>query len=91
MTNYPAPYLNGRSMVVSPIAYAAGAEGEALETVISEAGGSEEMAFATLDLEAIRAYRKNAVWGPHFRRPELYAGLTDPGTVPPFEPDAMVH
>ena len=91
MTNYPAPYLNGRSMVVSPIAYAAGAEGEALETVISEAGGGEEMAFATLDIEAIRAYRKNAVWGPHFRRPELYTGLTDPSAVPPFEPDAMVH
>ena len=91
MTNYPAPYLNGRSMVVSPIAYAAGAEGEALETVVCEAGGGEELAFATLDLEAIRAYRKNAVWGPPFRRPELYAGLTDPGAVPPFEPDALVH
>ncbi len=91
MTNYPAPYLNGRSMVVSPIAYAAGAEGEALETVVCQAGGDPEMALATLDVDAIRAYRKNAVWGPHFRRPELYADLTDPGAVPTFEPDAMVH
>ncbi len=91
MTNYPAPYLNGNSMVVSPIAYAAGAEGEALETVVCRAGNAAEMALAALDIEAIRAYRKNAVWGPYFRRPELYADLTDPAAVPPFEPDAMVH
>jgi len=91
MTNYPAPYLNGRSMVVSPIAYAAGAEGEALETVVAEAGAGEEMTLATLDIDAIRAYRKNAVWGAAFRRPELYAALTDPDAVPPFEPDALVH
>ena len=91
MTNYPAPYMNGRSMVVSPIAYAPGAEGEALETVIAEAGGGEEIALATLDIDAIRTYRKNAVWGPPFRRPELYAGLTDASAVPPFEPDALVH
>ena len=91
MTNYPAPYMNGRSMVVSPIAYAPGAEGEPLETVVTEAGGGEAVALATLDIDAIRTYRKNAVWGPPFRRPELYAGLVDTNAVPPFEPDALVH
>ena len=83
--NYPAgvPDCNGRSTVVDGAAYLPGQDGSR-DTCILEAGGEEGIFLARLDLDQLRQYRASEVHGNAYRRPRLYASLTDTRVRPPF-------
>jgi N-carbamoylputrescine amidase len=78
LANYPAPQQNGHSVVFDPIAF--GADGESRDTTVFEAGREAGVFVVSLDLEALREWRRAEVWGGAFRRPEVYGPLTDPRT-----------
>ncbi|HEX8136295.1 MAG TPA: carbon-nitrogen hydrolase family protein [Pyrinomonadaceae bacterium] len=83
MTNYPAPQNNGRSVAFDAVAYPV-PDGEPRNTLIIEAGESEDVYLATFDLEALRAYRERESWGNAYRRPRLYGALAATEVQPPF-------
>lgn len=83
MTNYAAPQNNGRSVAFDAVAYPV-PDAEPRNTLIIEAGESEDVYLATFDLEALRAYRERETWGNAYRRPRLYSALTATEVRPPF-------
>jgi len=83
MTNYAAPQNNGRSVAFDAVAYPV-PDAEPRNTLIIEAGESEDVFMATFDLEALRAYREKESWGNAYRRPRLYGALTAAEVRPPF-------
>ncbi len=87
MTNYAAPQNNGRSVAYDAVAFCA--EDEPRDTLIIEAGETEDVYLATFDMDSIRAYREREAWGNAYRRPRLYRMLTAEEVEPPFiRPDA---
>lgn len=82
MANYPAPQCNGHSIAVDPICF--DAQGVSRDTTVLEAGEEEGVFVAEFDLDAIRAYRQNEVWGNAYRRPRLYGALTAAEVQQPF-------
>ena len=88
MSNYAAPQNNGHSIAFDAAAFSAGKnpgeDGEPRETLIIEAGESEDVYIATFDLDSIRAYRERETWGNAYRRPRLYGMLTTTEVKPPF-------
>ena len=82
MTNYAAPQNNGHSVAYDAVAFRG--EDEPRDTLIIEAGESEDVYLATFDLDSIRAYRERETWGNAYRRPRLYAMLTDGEVEAPF-------
>jgi predicted amidohydrolase len=97
MTNYPEthPDGNGRSLAISPIAWerdGSKPRPKYRETLLLETGPAPGIYYCEFDLDAIRDYRRNSIWGPTFRRPETYAALVDPRLVPDYvENDALIH
>lgn len=88
MTNYAAPQNNGHSIAFDAVTYPI-SDGEPRDTLIIEAGESEEVYLATFDLDSLRAYRAREAWGNAYRRPRLYNLLTATEVQPPFvRPDA---
>lgn len=83
MTNYAAPQNNGHSVAFDAVAYPV-PDGEPRDTLILEAGESEDVYVATFDMESIRAYRERESWGNAYRRPRLYRRLTETDVQPPF-------
>jgi predicted amidohydrolase len=83
MTNYAAPQNNGHSAAFDAVAYAV-PDGAARDTLIIEAGESEDVYLATFDMDSIRAYRERETWGNAYRRPRLYRRLTATAVEPPF-------
>lgn len=83
MTNYAAPQNNGHSVAFDAVAYPV-PDGEPRDTLIIEAGDSEDVYLATFDIESIRAYREREAWGNAYRRPRLYRRLTETDVQPPF-------
>ena len=83
--NYPAgvPDCNGHSTVFDGVAYLPGMEGSR-DTCILEAGEEEGIRLARLDLKQLRRYRASEVHGNAYRRPGLYAALTETQVDPPF-------
>ena len=83
--NYPAgvPDCNGHSTVFDGVAYLPGMEGSR-DTCLLEAGEEEGICLARLDLEQLRRYRASEVHGNAYRRPGLYAALTETRVDPPF-------
>ena len=83
--NYPAgvPDCNGHSTVFDGVAYLPGMEGSR-DTCILEVGEEEGIHLARLDLEQLRRYRASEVHGNAYRRPGLYAALTETQVDPPF-------
>ncbi len=83
--NYPetVPDCNGGSSVFDGVAYLPGLAGSR-DTCILQAGGTEGIYFAQLDLEQLRGYREREVHGNAYRRPELYGALTGAKIEPPF-------
>jgi len=67
MTNYPAPYQNGRSVAF-----------DAFGTCLVEAGEDEGIFLARFDLEAMRRQRGKTIWGNAYRRPHRYGLLSSP-------------
>lgn len=74
MTNYPAPYMNGRS-----VAFDAAAE------PLGEAGPEETILYVNVDLASLRFYRERTIWGDSYRRPHRYDDLTDQKELPVFQ------
>ncbi|HXG64114.1 MAG TPA: carbon-nitrogen hydrolase family protein [Blastocatellia bacterium] len=88
MTNYAAPQENGHSVAFDAVAYPV-EEGEPRDTLVIEAGESEDVYLASFDMDSIRAYRARETWGNAYRRPRLYGMLTTTEVQPPFiRPDA---
>jgi predicted amidohydrolase len=69
MTNYAAPQHDGRSCTFGP-------DGAA----IALAGADEEVVLADLDLERVRAFRRQEEGRVTSRRPELYAAISGRAT-----------
>lgn len=95
MANYPGehPEANGRSLAVSPIAWERPdpeARSQFRETILLEAGAGAGIFYGRFDLPAMRAYRKNAIWGPHFRVPEAYYSLVDRSLCTPYIPNQII-
>ena len=86
MTNYAQPQNNGHSLAIDAVAYPI-PDGEPRDTVIIEAGGSEDVYLAPFDMVSIRAYRKRETWGNAYRRPRLYKVLSSEEVNPPFRRD----
>lgn len=82
MTNYAAPQHNGHSVAFDPVAF--DPVDVARDTLLVEAGGSEEVYLAAFDLQQIREYRQRETWGNAFRRPHRYGLLTAPEVAAPF-------
>lgn len=97
MTNYPNSHVdgNGRSLAISPIAWErdpAGRRPKYRETLLLETGPEPGIYYCSFDLEAIRDYRRNSIWGDTFRHPEAYGPIVDPKLVPPYvENPALIH
>ena len=88
MTNYAAPQNNGHSAAFDAVAYPV-MDGDARDTLIVEAGESEDVYLASFDMDSLRAYRERETWGNAYRRPRLYHALTAADVGPPFiRPDA---
>lgn len=68
MANHAAPRENGHSMVI-----------DFHGTIVQEAAEGEAVIIRELNLDALREYRKDALYGKHHRRPALYGPLTFPG------------
>ena len=83
MTNYAAPQNNGHSVAFDAVAYPV-IDGEARDTLIIEAGETEDVYLASFDMNSIRAYREREAWGNAYRRPRLYEMLTSTEVEPPF-------
>ena len=83
MTNYAAPQQNGHSIAFDGVVYVV-PDGEPRDTLIIEAGESESVFIATLDLDFLRAYRQRESWGNAYRRPRLYGQIIDEGVDTPF-------
>ena len=92
LTNYAAPQNNGHSVAFDAVAYSVKEgeqDGEARDTLIVEAGESEDVYLASFDIDSIRAYREREAWGNAYRRPRLYKRLPSTEVEPPFvRPDA---
>ncbi len=82
MANYAAPQENGHSVAYSPVAF--DANGRSRDTLIVEAGESEEVYLAAFDLDEIRAWREKEAWGNAFRKPRCYGPLVSPNVEAPF-------
>jgi len=81
MTNYAIPQENGRSAAFDGIAFK---ETGSRDTCLVQADGHEGIFLAELDLDWLRAYRANEVWGNAYRKPRRYGILTSPSVDPPF-------
>ena len=102
MANYPDshPAGNGRSLGISAVAFAneppdgnrRGDSGQSFfrETLCLEAGPDEGVFVFDIDLDELRHYRRNAIWGAVHRRPETYGELVHPGSRPESDRDQLI-
>lgn len=74
ITNYPRGLNNGQSTAFD-------ASGKPLVEPSEEPG----LKYASIDLNALRAYRSNTLWGNAWRRPHRYEMLTEQVNLPIFE------
>ncbi|WP_081744131.1 carbon-nitrogen hydrolase family protein [Ensifer aridi] len=95
MTNYPssAGHGNGRSVGISAVAFS-NADSRATDdnkqsqyrdTLLVEGGPDEGILTFDVDLQELRTYRENAIWGGRHRRPDTYKILTE--NIVEAEPD----
>src|SRR5262249_14908356 len=82
MTNYAAPQINGHSCAFDAVAF--DEHGNSRDTLVIEAGEAEGVYVAEFNLEHLRQYRKNEVWGNAFRRPHRYSPITSTDIAAPF-------
>jgi N-carbamoylputrescine amidase len=86
MANYAMPQENGHSVAFDGIAFD---ENGSRDTCLVEADGREGVYLAEFDLDRLRAYRLNEVWGNAYRKPGRYGILPSPAVEMPFvRPDA---
>lgn len=86
LANYAAPQENGHSVAFDGMAYTEAdvGDGAARDMKLIEAGEAEGIYLATFDLDRMRRYRANEVWGDAFRRPDVYGPLVATEVRPPF-------
>jgi predicted amidohydrolase len=82
MANYALPQENGHSIAFDGVAF--DQTGSPLDTCLVEADGHEGVYLAGFDLDKLRAYRANEIWGNAYRRPGRYVMLTSSAVEPPF-------
>jgi len=82
LCNYAAPQENGGSLAYDGMAFTP--DGRPRSMLLVQAGPAEGVYLATLDLDALRAYRAGEVWGNAYRHPGCYAPLVERGVQPPF-------
>lgn len=86
---FPEMWSNGYRICDRPSqawigeAYLPGLDGSR-DTCVLQAGGEEGVFLATLDVEQLRAYRREEVHGNAYRRPEKYHLLVDQKIQEPF-------
>jgi len=95
MTNYPDTHVggNGSSLAVSPIAWeldGTSPRSQYRETLMLRTGPAPGIHYCEFDLDAMRHYRDNAIWGTTFRHPETYASLLDAKLVPVYEENPLL-
>ena len=97
MTNYPDTHRdgNGRSLAISPVAWRREGDNPRAkysETLLLQTGPAPGIFYCEFDLDDIRHYRKNAIWGLTHRRPDTYANITDPRLVPAYaDNEGLIH
>ncbi|MDE0306842.1 MAG: carbon-nitrogen hydrolase family protein [Albidovulum sp.] len=96
MTNYPNKHKegNGHSLAIVPMIYELDEDGQPAvnrDTVILDTPPEEGIYYSEFDIDLIRKYQKNAVWGGYFRRPDTYAELVKLDNIPKFVPDNVIH
>lgn len=101
MTNYPAshPDCNGCSLGISAMAFAESTplrttptnqQSAYRETLLAEAGSAAEIVDFAIDLDELRRYRRNAVWGAPHRQVRAYADLVADGYGRDFRPEHLI-
>jgi predicted amidohydrolase len=86
--NYPAPDQDGHSSVFDGMVYEKNGQpnGQPRDQLMFEAGDSEGVYLATLDLDALRDYRRRETMGDAYRKPSAYRRLmSDEQGVPVFD------
>lgn len=82
VANHAAPRYNGHSIALDGIAFHP--DGSTRDMLLMEAGETEGVFTADIDLAALRAYREREIWGDAFRRPHRYSLLVEAERRPPF-------
>jgi len=86
--NYSAPDQDGHSCVFDGMVFAQEGHpnGEPRDQLVFEAGDGEDVYLATLDLDALRAYRRRETMGDAYRKPNAYRRLmSDEQRMPIFD------
>ena len=81
MANYAMPQENGHSVAFDGIAFD---KSGSRDMCLVQADVHEGIYLAEFDLERLRAYRANEVWGNACRKPGCYGILTSPVVQAPF-------
>jgi predicted amidohydrolase len=76
--NYSAPDQDGHSSVFDGMVYEQGHhhKGQPREQLVIQAGDTEGVYLATLDLDALREYRRRETMGDAYRKPRAYRRLS---------------
>lgn len=95
MTNYPNNHraANGRSLGISAVSYApAGSDKQSTpcNSILLEAGKGEGVFTFDIDLDELRNYQENAIWGAPHRRPDAYSIMVEPNAST-FNPTKIVQ
>jgi predicted amidohydrolase len=97
MANYPDTHQdgNGRSLAISPVAWQLEGDNprsKYRETLLLQTGSAPGIYYCEFDLDDIRHYRNNAIWGLTHRRPDAYANIADSELVPAYAAnDRLIH
>ena len=95
MTNYSSahPDANGRSLGIDGMAFSpsGGSQSAYRETLLLEAGPGNGVYTFEVDVEDLRDYRRNAIWGAVHRRPDTYETLVDEGVDRSFHPENIIN
>jgi len=75
VANYPAPKDNGHSIAVDGIAF--DEQGKSRNMVLGEGDEKEDIIVASFDLERLRKYREEEVWGKKYRKPSVYKTICE--------------
>ena len=81
LANYAIPQENGHSAAFDGIAFD---EAGSRNTCLVQANGHEGVFMAEFDLDRLRAYRADEVWGNAYRKAGRYAILASPVVEAPF-------
>ena len=101
MTNYPKshPDCDGRSIGISALAFGdtlpsrispTNRQAPYRDTVLVEAGVEAGIYDFAVDLDELRRYRRNAIWGAAHRRVDAYGDLVADGFGKDFRPDRII-